>query len=75
MPSFQAKLATILLRRQFAGWSTARSPNKPRPARTLRQIHAAPQTGALPAGGRGGVPTAWIETPDATLGVMLCLSS
>ena len=73
MPSFQAKLATILLRRQFAGWSNGTvAQQRARQERSGRFMPLPKQVRCRPVD-VAGVPAAWIEAPDATLGVMLYL--
>ena len=73
MPSYQAKLATIVLRRQFTGWSTGTVvQQRARQERASRFMPLPKQVRCRPVD-VAGVPAAWIETPDATQGALLYL--
>ncbi len=73
MPCTQAKLATILLRRQFAGWSNGTvAQQRARQERSGRFMPLPKQVRCRPVDA-AGVPATWIEPPDATSGVMLYL--
>ena len=73
MPSFQAKLATILVRWQFAGWSNGTvAQQRTRQEGSSRFMRLPKQVRCQPVD-VDGIPAEWIETPDSTLGVMLYL--
>ncbi len=73
MPSFQAKLATIVLRRQFAGWSNGTVAQQRARQERVGRFMPLPKSVRCRPVDVAGMPAAWIETPDTTLGVMLYL--
>jgi acetyl esterase/lipase len=73
MPSLQARLATIVLRRQFAGWSDGTvAQQRAWQARSTRYLPLPKQVRCQPVD-VDGIPAAWIETGDPSLGVVLYL--